>query len=377
MMTKRMAIMLAIAGLIFGGVIVFLVVRGIFIKQYIASRGQPPQTISTTIAKIENWEPTIHAVGTLKAQKGTDITPQLAGIVAEIPFDSDSDVKKGDLLVRLADEDDVAKLKALDADADLARLTYDRSKKLVRSRAVSQAQLDNATANLKSAMAQVAAQQALVNKKQIRAPFDGHVGIRLVDIGQFLTAGQKITTLQALDPIYVDFTLAQRDVNLVTVGQSVTITTDAYPGKSFSGKVIALDPKLDPVTRNIAVRAELVNTDHKLLPGMFASVTVTTGAEEKKLTLPQTAITYNPYGETVFLIVKGKPDANGKTPLVAQQKFVTTGTTRGDQVAIVSGIDEGQTVVSSGQLKLKNGTPVIINNDEPLPNDAAPQPQDQ
>lgn len=377
MMTKRMTIMLAIAGLIFGGVIVFLVVRGIFIKKFIASMGQPPQTISTTIAKVEDWEPTISAVGTLKAQKGTDITPQLAGIVSEIPFESDSDVKKGDLLVGLANEDDVAKLKALEADADLARLTYNRTKELVRSRAVSQAQLDNATANLKSAMAQVAAQQALVDKKQIRAPFDGHVGIRLVDIGQYLTAGQKITTLQALDPIYVDFTLAQRDVNLVTVGQTVSLATDAYPGMTFSGKVIALDPKLDPVTRNIAVRAQLANPDHKLLPGMFASVTITTGAKEKKLTLPQTAITYNPYGETVFLVVNGKPDADGKTPLVAQQKFVQTGTTRGDQVAISSGVEEGQTVVSSGQLKLKNGTPVIINNDMPLPDDAAPQPQDQ
>lgn len=377
MMTKRMAIMLAIAGLIFGGVIVFLVVRGIVIQRFIASMGQPPQTISTTIAAVEEWEPTIGAVGTLKAQKGTDITPQLAGIVSEIPFESDSDVKQGDLLVGLANEDDVAKLKALEADADLARLTYNRTKELVRSRAVSQAQLDNATANLKSAMAQVAAQQALVDKKQIRAPFDGHVGIRLVDIGQYLTAGQKITTLQALDPIYVDFTLAQRDVNLVTVGQTVSLTTDAYPDMTFSGKVIALDPKLDPVTRNIAVRAQLANPDRKLLPGMFASVTITTGAKEKKLTLPQTAITYNPYGETVFLVIEGEPDADGKTPLVAQQKFVQTGTTRGDQVAILSGVEEGQTVVTSGQLKLKNGTPVIINNDTPLPNDAAPQPQDQ
>lgn len=377
MMTKRMTIMLAIAGLIFGGVIVFLVVRGIFIKQYIASMGQPPQTISTTTVNFENWEPTISAVGTLKAQKGTDITPQLAGIVSEIPFESDSDVKQGDLLVGLANEDDVAKLKALEADADLARLTYNRTKELVRSRAVSQAQLDNATANLKSAMAQVAAQQALVDKKQIRAPFDGHVGIRLVDIGQYLTAGQKITTLQALDPIYIDFTLAQRDINLVAVDQSIAITTDAYPGKTFNGKVIALDPKLDPITRNIAVRAQLTNADHKLLPGMFASITITTGVKEKKLTLPQTAITYNPYGETIFLVVKGTPDADGKTPLIAQQKFVKTGTTRGDQVAIVSGVDEGQIVVSSGQLKLKNGTPVIINNDMPLPNDADPQPQDQ
>lgn len=376
-MTKRMIIMLAAAIVVFGGVLGFLIFRGIMIQKYIASMGQPPQTVTTVVAKYQEWEPTLDAVGSLKALKGTDITPQLAGIVAEIPFESDSEVKEGDLLVKLANEDDVAKLKALQADADLARLNYDRSKELVKSRAVSQAQLDTATATLKSALAQVAAQQALVDKKEIRAPFDGRVGIRLVDIGQYLTAGQKITTLQALDPIYVDFTLSQSNVSKISVGQAVAIRTDAYPGQTFTGKVVALDPKLDTATRNIAVRAELANPDRKLLPGMFASVKIITGAEEKKLTLPETAITYNPYGETVFLVEKGKPDADGKTPLVARQKFVVTGTTRGDEVAITKGISEGDTVVASGQLKLKNGTPLTINNSQSLPVEAAPNPQDQ
>jgi len=376
-MTKRMIIMLAAAIVVFGGVLGFLIFRGIMIQKYIASMGQPPQTVTTVVAKYQEWEPTLDAVGSLKALKGTDITPQLAGIVAEIPFESDSEVKEGDLLVKLANEDDVAKLKALQADADLARLNYDRSKKLVKSRAVSQAQLDTATATLKSALAQVAAQQALVDKKEIRAPFDGRVGIRLVDIGQYLTAGQKITTLQALDPIYVDFTLSQSNVSKISVGQAVAIRTDAYPGQTFTGKVVALDPKLDPATRNIAVRAELANPDHKLLPGMFASVKITTGSKERKLTLPETAITYNPYGETVFLVEKGKPDADGKTPLIARQKFVVTGTTRGDEVAITKGISEGDTVVASGQLKLKNGTPLTINNSQLLPVEAAPNPQDQ
>ncbi|MFZ3034808.1 MAG: efflux RND transporter periplasmic adaptor subunit [Parvibaculum sp.] len=376
-MTKRMIIMLVAAIVIFGGVLGFLIFRGIMIKKYIASMGQPPQTVTMTVAKYEDWEPTLDAVGTLKALKGTDITPQLAGIVAEIPFESDSEVKEGDLLVKLANQDDLAKLKALEADADLARLTYNRSKELVRSRAVSQAQLDTATATLKSAMAQVAAQQALVDKKEIRAPFDGHVGIRLVDIGQYLTAGQKITTLQALDPIYIDFTLSQSNVSKISADQPISISTDAYPGTSFTGKVVALDPKLDPETRNIAVRAELANPDHKLLPGMFASIQIVTGAKERKLTLPQTAITYNPYGETVFLVKKGEPDADGKTPLTAEQKFVVTGTTRGDEVAITKGVSEGDAVVASGQLKLKNGTPLIINNDQSLPVEVAPNPQDQ
>lgn len=377
MMTRRMAIMLIVAGIIFGGIIAFLIIRGQIIKHYLASMGQPVQTVSTTVAGLESWNPTLKAVGSMKAQKGTDIAPQLAGIVAEIPFQSDSDVKAGDLLIRLDDTDDVASLNSLKAAAELARLTYNRSKELVRTRAVSQASLDSATANLKSAQAQVAAQQALVDKKSIRAPFDGHVGIRLVDLGQYLTAGQKVTTLQSLDPIYVDFTLPQQSLRLTAIGQPVALETDAFPDMTFTGKIIAIDPKLDAATRNVAVRAELANPGRKLLPGMFASVSITIGDPQKQLTLPQTAITYNPYGETVFLVLKGKPGDDGKTPLTAQQKFVKTGETRGDQVAITSGVAEGDTVVTSGQLKLKNGTPVAINNDIKLPNDAAPAPQDQ
>ncbi|MGV8995861.1 MAG: efflux RND transporter periplasmic adaptor subunit [Parvibaculaceae bacterium] len=377
MLTKRMTIMLSITAIILGLVILWLVFMHFMTAKFIGAMGSQPQTVSSTVVGYEEWEPTISAVGTLKAVKGTDITPQLAGIVSDIPFQSDSDVKAGDVLISFAAEDDIAKLKALDAATDLARLTYNRSKELVRTRAVSQAQLDTSTANLKSAVAQAAAQQALVDKKQVRAPFDGHVGIRLVDIGQYLTAGQKVTTLQALDPIYIDFTLPQREVRLASIGQSIIVRTDAFPDQTFTGKILALDPKLDPVTRNISVRAELANPDRKLLPGMFASVIITTGEKEKKLTLPQTAITYNPYGETVFLVLKGEKDADGKVPLKAKQKFVKTGTRRGDQVAITDGLAEGDTVVTSGQLKLKNDTPVVINNDKPLPNDAAPVMQDQ
>ncbi len=376
MMTRRMVIMLAVAGVIFGGIILFLIGRGIMIKNFMASMGQPPQTVSSTVAGFDDWKPTLKAVGTLKALKGTDIAPQLSGVVAEIPFQSDSDVKAGDLLIRLDNADDVAKLNALKADAELARLTYNRSKELVRTRAVSQAQLDTSTANLKSAEAQVAAQQALVDKKSIRAPFDGHVGIRLVDLGQYLTAGQKVTTLQSLDPIFVDFTLPQQSLRLVAIGQPIMLETDAFPGMTFVGKITALDPKLDAQTRNVAVRAEVAKPNQKLLPGMFGSITITIGEPQKRLTLPQTAITYNPYGETVFLIVKGEPGKDGKPTLSAQQKFVKTGETRGDQVTILSGVAEGDTVVTAGQLKLKNGTPVVINNDIQLPNEAAPKPQD-
>lgn len=377
MITRRMTIMLIVVGVIFGGTIAFLVIRGQMIKHFLASMGQPPQTVSTTVAGLEDWQPVIRSVGTLRAERGTDISPQLAGVITEIPFRSDSDVKAGDLLARLFDEDDVARLNSLKASAELARLTYERSKTLVRTNAVSKASLDTAVATLKSAQAQIAEQQALVDKKQIRAPFDGHVGIRLVDVGQYVTAGQKVTTLQALDPIYIDFKLPQQQIRLIAVGQSVKIATDAFPGQTFEGKIAAIDPKVDVDTRNVAVRAELSNSERKLLPGMFASIEIRTGTPQKLLTLPQTAITYNPYGQTVFLVKKGEAGQDGKTPLTARQKFVTTGDTRGDQVAVTGGVEPGDTVVIAGQLKLKNGTPVAINNSVKLPNDATPTPQDQ
>jgi membrane fusion protein (multidrug efflux system) len=298
-------------------------------------------------------------------------------VVADIPFKSDDDVKAGDLLVQLADADDVAQLNALKASAELARLTYERNRELVKKGNVSQSALDSATASYRSATAQVTQQQALVDKKRIVAPFDGRVGIRLVDVGQYLSAGTKVTTLQALDPIYIDFTVPQQSIRLIAVGQNVGVTTDAFPGVTFGGKITAIDAKVDPETRNVAVRAELANHDRKLLPGMFASINILIGEPQQVLTLPQTAITYNPYGETVFLVKKGEPDASGKPTLIAAQKFVTVGETRGDQVTILSGVGPGDTVVSSGQLKIKNGTPLAINNSVQLPNDPAPTPQDQ
>ncbi|HEX7775285.1 MAG TPA: efflux RND transporter periplasmic adaptor subunit [Parvibaculum sp.] len=376
MMTRRMLVMLSVVGVIFALFLGYQGLKSVMIAKFMAARASAPQTVSTTTATVEPWQPSLKSVGTLRAARGTDISPQLAGIVADIPFKSDEDVKAGDVLVQLADDDDVAQLNSLKASAELARLTYERNRELVKTHAVSQSALDNATAVLRSATAQVAQQQALVDKKRITAPFAGHVGIRLVDVGQYLTAGQKITTLQALDPIYIDFNIPQQNIRLLQVGQNVGVATDAYPGTTFGGKIIAIDPKVDSATRNVAVRAELANGDRKLLPGMFATVNILVSEPKQVLTLPQTAITYNPYGETVFLVKKGQPDADGKTPLVAEQKFITVGDTRGDQVMILTGVGPGDTVVSSGLLKLKNGTPLQINNSVQLPNDSAPTPQD-
>jgi len=357
MMTKRMTVMLIIVGIVFGGVAAFQLFRSYMIKKFLASMGNQPQTVSTMVAKSEDWMPALKAVGTLRAVRGTDIAPQVPGVVAAIPFKSSEEVKKGDLLLQLDDTDDAAKLRALKASAELARLTYNRTRQLAQKGTVSQAALDSATASLRSIEAQVAEQQALVAKKRISAPFAGSIGIRLVDVGQYVTPGQKITTLQTLDPIYMDFSLPQQNLQQIKMGQKVSVVTDTFPDLSFDGEITGLDPKVDPQTRNVSVRAQVANPDHKLLPGMFATASISIGTPRSFVTLPQTAITYNPYGETVFLVKEGPAGNDGKPTLIADQVFVVTGDTRGDQVAVVKGIEEGATGVTVGQFKLKNGPP--------------------
>jgi membrane fusion protein (multidrug efflux system) len=279
--------------------------------------------------------------------------------------------------VQLNDEADVARLESLQAAVELAAANYDRDQKQLAIQAVSQAVVDASAANLKSARAQVAEQKALVDKKRIRAPFAGRLGVRAVDLGQYVTAGTKLVTLQSLDPIYVDFFAPQKSLGTVALRQKVTLTADGFPGQKFAGEVSSIDPKVDLATRNVLVRATVRNPKRTLLPGMFATVTIDYGEPQRRITLPQTAVTYNPYGDTVF-VVQEQPGVDGKpTSLVAQQKFVTTGPTRGDQVAILSGINEGDTVVSAGQIKLRTGVPVIINNEIQPANEPAPRPKDQ
>jgi membrane fusion protein (multidrug efflux system) len=247
---------------------------------------------------------------------------------------------------------------------------------------LSQAQLDNDAADLKSKRAQVAQQVATLDKKTIRAPFAGKLGISTVNPGQYLNPGDKLVTLQTIDPIYVDFYFPQQQLPQVAMGQEVTVTADAYPGTTFIGKVNAINPKVDTSTRNVEIEATVANAKRLLLPGMFAAVKLNSGGEQRYLTLPQTAITYNPYGDTVFIVKRSeskdeKKDEKSKPTLVAQQVFVTTGPTRGDQVAILTGVEAGTEVVTSGGVKLKNGTPLIINNlIQPL-NNPNPTPQEK
>jgi membrane fusion protein, multidrug efflux system len=371
-MTKRMMIMLLAVAVVFGGIFGFQAFKAYMIKKFMSAMSAPPQTVSTTTARFSSWQPTIDSVGTLRAVNGADLSLEVSGVVDAISFNSGDDVKEGAVLLKLRSDDDVAKLDSLQATADLSELTYQRDLKQFKIQAVSQATLDTDVANLKNAKAQVAQQQAILDKKTLRAPFAGHLGIRAVDLGQYLGAGTTIVTLQALDPIYLDFFVPQQAIDQLQLGQSVAVRVDAFKDQTFAGEISAINPKIDTSTRNVQVRATLKNADHKLLPGMYATIAIRTGAPQNYITLPQTAITYNPYGDTVYVVDGKAAAAGGKPQQVARQTFVTTGPTRGDQVAVLKGVNEGETIVTAGQIKLHNGSPVLIDNSIAPSADAAP-----
>jgi len=278
--------------------------------------------------------------------------------------------------VQLNADSDIAQLRSLEATADLAATVLKRDKAQLASNAVSQAQVDADEGDWKSKRAAADQQRALVAKKSITAPFAGRIGITSVNPGQYLNAGDKIATLVTLDPIYIDFNVPQDQKFGIVLGQSVSIDPEGLRGQTFHGKVTAIDTKVDSTTRNLTIEATIPNPQKVLLPGMFARAEVVSGSVQHYLTVPQTAVTYNPYGTTVYIAVR-KKDANGHDVLVAQQTFVQTGATRGDQVAVLKGLNEGDMVITSGQMKLKNGSPVQIDNSNAPANDASPTPQEQ
>ncbi len=369
-MVKRMVIMLIAMGAILGGFFGFQSFKAHIIKGVMAAMANPPQTVSTVTAGLQDWQPQVEAVGSLRAVNGADLSLEVSGIVDQIDFKSGDDVAAGAVLLRLRSNDDEAKLQALQATADLAQITYDRDVKQWKAQTISQATVDSDLFNLKNARAQVEQQKAMLDKKVLRAPFAGHLGIRAVDVGQYLNAGTTVVTLQALDPIFVDFFLPQQALDQVKVGQAISARIDTYPGQHFTGKIAAINPQVDASSRNVQVRAELANPDHRLLPGMYATIDIDVGAPQRHITLPQTAIAYNPYGSTVFLV-----EQQGAAH-TARQTFVTTGATRGDQVAVLNGVKPGDAVVTTGQMKLRNGSPVTINNSVQPAADAAPTPTD-
>jgi membrane fusion protein (multidrug efflux system) len=370
-----------------GGVLVLIAALAfgfyLHIQQLIANSPKPaPQTVTTAVVSALEWQPQLSSVGTLTAVHGVDISSEVAGQVRKVNFKSGQDVKAGQVLLELNADSETAQLASLQAAAELAAITLKRDQAQLNVQGVSQAQVDSDAADVKSKNALVAQQQALVAKKIIRAPFAGRLGITTTNPGQYLNPGDKIVTLQAIDPIYVDFYLPQRQIGELSIGQLVNARSDSYEKILFRGKITAINPKVDSSTRNLQVQATLANPKHQLLPGMFANAMVDVGVKKRYLTLPQTAITYNPYGSTVFIVkpaeAKGTGEAVPKSGngLEVQQAFVITGETRGDQVAITSGLEEGQTVVTSGQIKLKNGTSIVVDNSVQPANSPNPTPQE-
>lgn len=357
-MHKRMAMMLSVVFILFGGIFGYK-----FIKVLMMPHPAPsPVSVSSTVIRRQEWQSKLRSVGTLRAIHGVDITTELAGMVKKIHLTPGSQVKTGDILLELNTDAEMAHRNSLRAIADLAEMTCKRDKFQLAVQAISQATLDFSKADLRNKKAQLAQQEAIIAKKIIRAPFSGLLGISAVNLGQYINAGDKIITLQSLDPIYVDFFLPQQALSSVKVGQKITLTIDAYPDQKFMGNITSMDPKIDPETRNIQIEATIANPESKLYPGMFGEVEIYTGASQNMLVLPKTAISFNPFGEIAYIIRETGKDKEGKAVLSAKQTFVTVGESRGDEVTVLKGLKEGDQVVTAGQLKLKNGTLVMVNN---------------
>jgi membrane fusion protein (multidrug efflux system) len=373
----RMIIMLLLVALIFGGIYGFQQFRNQMISKAILGGGIPPQAVSTITVETSVWQPTVQAVGNLRAAQATNLATEVGGIIDKIHFKSGDTVKAGTVLLELNADPLKAQLGQLKASAELAQQNLNRDRAQLKIQAVSQATVDADLASLKGAQALVNQQEALIAQKTLVAPFAGKLGIRQVDLGEFLPAGTNVVSLQKLDPMYLDFTVPQTELALIKIGESVTLKTDAIPNKTFTGKVQAIEPQVNTATRNITVRAEVANPSGELLPGLFATAQVNEGGEQNYLTLPGTAIAFNPYGSTVFVVNDGGKDESGKPKLTVEQRVVTTGSTRGDQIAVLSGIKAGETIVTAGQLKLRNGSPVFINNSIQPSNNPHPEVKDQ
>lgn len=374
---KPLIILVVIAAIVLGGIFAFQTFKGKMIKKFMAAGASAPQSVSTVVASSSAWQDHLQAVGSLRAVRGADLAPQASGVVDTIRFESGADVAKGAILLTLRPNDDPAKLAQLQAAADLAEQNYKRDQEQFAAQAISQATLDSDLSTLKSARAQVAAQQALIDEKIVRAPFAGRLGIRQIDEGQYLTAGTTVVTLQALDPIYVDFYVPQQALAELRTGEPVTATVDTYPNAPFTGVITSINSKVDSTSRNVQVRASFANADRRLVPGMYANVEIASGAARTLVTLPQTAITHNPYGDTVYLVQTAGADDKGNAKSTVQQRFVKLGPTRGDQVAVDSGVVNGDVVVTGGQMKLRNGVTVIVNNTVKPADDIAPSPPNE
>lgn len=371
-MKSRITVTLLIALAVLGAIFGFWYYKGVKARAAMAAAVRPAPAVSTTIVEEETWRSSLVAVGNLDSRAGIVVRAEAEGLVVDVAFASGAKVQAGDLLVELDTSVEREQLKGLEATAKLAELQLARARELRTARTNSQSELDAAEASYAQATAGVGQLRATIAKKRIVAPFAGRLGITLVDPGQYLGKGDPVVQLEAVDPIYVDFGLPQQNVALVGPGMAVRVTVDAFPGEEFAGLVEAVNPRIDDSTRNLRIRAALPNPDEKLRPGMFARVAVELPETRKVIVLPTAAIVYNPYGNAVYVVSEQQ---TGHGPmLIARQQFVEVGATRGSQVSILAGLQPGDQVVTSGQIKLRNGIPVQVNNTIVPSADPAPKP---
>jgi membrane fusion protein, multidrug efflux system len=374
-MAKRMFLTLAVTVAVLAG-LGFVKFRQIHAAiAQAASFQPPPEAVTTIVAQKETWPTTLNVIGTMVAIQGVTVSADLPGTVDKIDFDSGKPVRAGDVLVELDTRQERAQLAAVEAERDLAGVNYSRTQQLANSGVVSKMEYDRATSDHKSTEARVGEIRATIARKTIRAPFSGYLGIRQVNLGQYLSAGQAIVSLQSLNPIYVNFGVPQQGVGQVGVGRKLHVTSKDLPGKEFTGQVTAVDSVVNEATRNIEVQATLANPEGKLRPGMFVQVEVVSGASRPVIAIPASAINSAPYGDSVYVVTDLK-DQTGKPYRGVRQQFVKVDGGRGDQVAIVSGLNPGDEVVTSGVFKLRNGAAVLINNKVQPENNPSPKPED-
>jgi membrane fusion protein (multidrug efflux system) len=339
-----------------------------------ASFQPPPEAVTTIVTKQEEWPATLNAIGTVAAVQGVTVSADLPGTVERIAFDSGKWVREGEVLALLDTRQEQAQLAAAEAQHELARLTFERMRGLLNERVISKAEFDRATADERQTEARIGEIRAAIERKTIRAPFSGMLGLRQVNLGQYLSAGDALATLQSMRPIYVNFGVPQQSAAEMRVGRTVRVTADDQPGAALAGRVTALDSVVDPSTRNVQVQATFTNPDGRLRPGMFVQTEIVLSRSRDIVSLPASAISYAPYGDSVYVVTDLK-DPKGQGYRGVRQQFVTLGGTRGDQIAVVSGVKAGDEVVTSGVFKLRNGAAVVVNNKVRPDNNPKPKPE--
>jgi membrane fusion protein (multidrug efflux system) len=375
-MAKRMILMLVAMTILIAGLGFVKLRQFQAMAQQFAAMQPPPEAVTTIVAARQEWPSTLDAIGTVAPVQGVIVSADLPGIVQRIGFDSGRPVKQGDVLVQLDTRQEVAQLAAAEAQLQLAKLNHERMKGLVQADAVSRAEYDAADAGNTQAEARVREIKATIERKTIHAPFTGVLGIRQVNLGQYLSGGSPVVPLQSLDPIYVNFGVPQQNVPDMKPGRQITVTAADTGGLEFKGRVSALDSVIDPTTRNVQVQATFANPGGKLRPGMFVQTKVTVGAPQPLITLPATAINYAPYGDSVYIVADMK-SPEGASYRGVRQQVVKLGAARGDQIAVLSGINPGEEVVTSGVFKLRNGVAVQVNNKVQPANSAKPTTEDR